>query len=72
MAALGAVVDVGENLRTFLAIASMIAGMALVAYAGYRQYVTLPEERAPRHVIARAGLLVAGIALALLGAGMLS
>ena len=61
----------GENLRTFLAIASMIAGMALVAYAGYRQYVSLPEERAPRHVIFRTGLLLAGLALALLGARIL-
>ena len=62
----------GENLRTFLAIAMMITGMALVAYAGYRQYVSLPEERAPRHVIIRTGLLLAGLALTLLGAGILS
>jgi hypothetical protein len=62
----------GENLPTFLAIAMMITGMALVAYAGYRQYVTLPEERAPRHVMTRTALLVVGLALALLGAAILS
>ena len=62
----------GENLRTFLAIAMMITGMALVAYAGYREYVSLPEERTPRHVMTRTALLVVGLALALLGAATLS
>ena len=61
----------GENLRAALAIGMMIAGMALVAYAGYLQYVSLPEERAPRFVIIRTALLVVGLVLALLGAGIL-
>ena len=50
----------------------MITGMALMAYAGYRQYVAVPGEHAPRHSITRTGLLVVGLALALLGAGILS
>jgi hypothetical protein len=61
----------GENLRAALAIGMMIAGMALVAYAGYLQYVALPEEHAPRHVIARAALFVVGLVLAFAGAGIL-
>jgi hypothetical protein len=65
------VVAVGENVRAALAIVMMIAGMALVTYAGYLQYVALPEEHAPRHVITRAALLVVGLALAVLGAGIL-
>jgi hypothetical protein len=61
----------GENLRAALAIMMMITGMALVAYAGYLQYVALPAEHAPRHVITRAALFVLGLVLALLGAGIL-
>jgi hypothetical protein len=61
----------GENLRAFLAIGMMIAGMALVAYAGYLQYVALPGEHASRHVITRTALFVVGLVLALLGAGIL-
>jgi hypothetical protein len=62
---------VDENLRASLAIAMMIAGMALVAYAGYLYYVALPAEHAPRHVIIRATLFVVGLVLAFLGAGIL-
>ena len=61
----------GEPLGAVVATGVMIAGMAMVAYAGYLQYVALPEEHAPRHVITRAALLVVGLVLALLGAGML-
>jgi hypothetical protein len=60
-----------ESLRALLAVAMMISGMALVAYAGYLQYVALPGEYAPRHVITRTALLVVGLGLALLGAGIL-
>lgn len=60
-----------NNLRAALAIAMMIAGLALVAYAGYLQYVALPEEHAARHMITRAALLVVGLVLALLGVGTL-
>ena len=61
----------GEPLGAVVATGVMIVGMAMVAYAGYLQYVALPEEHAPRHVITRAALLVAGLVLALLGAGFL-
>ncbi len=61
----------GENLRASLAIGMMVAGMALVVYAGYLQFVALPEEHTPRHVTTRAALFVAGLLLALLGAGIL-
>ena len=61
----------GENLRAALAIMMIVAGMALVAYAGYLHYVALPGEHAPRHVITRGTLLVVGLALTLLGAGIL-
>ena len=61
----------GETARASLAIGMMIAGMALVAYAGYLQYVALPEEHTPRHVITRVALFVVGLVLALLGAGIL-
>ncbi|TFV70753.1 hypothetical protein E4P39_19320 [Blastococcus sp. CT_GayMR19] len=60
-----------ESLRAFLAIAMMTSGLALVAYAGYLHYVALPAEHAPRHVIIRTTLFVAGLVLALLGAGIL-
>jgi hypothetical protein len=61
----------GETLRASLAIAMVIAGMTLVAYAGYLQYVALPEEHTPRHVITRTALFIVGLVLALLGAGIL-
>ena len=61
----------GESLRAFLAIGMMIAGMALVAYAGYLQYVALSHEHAPRYVLTRAALFVAGLVLVRLGAGIL-
>ncbi len=61
----------GESLGAFLAVGMMIAGMALVAYAGYLQYVALPEEHAPRGVLTRTALLVLGLVLALVGAGIL-
>ncbi len=61
----------GEDLRAALAIVTMAAGMALIAYAGYLHYVALPGEHAARHVITRSALLVVGFALALLGAGIL-
>ena len=60
-----------ENLPAALAIVMMIVGMALVAYAGYLQFVALPEEHTPRHVITRIALSVVGLVLALLGAGIL-
>ena len=61
----------GENLRAALAIAMVIAGWALAAYAGYLQYVALPEEHAPRHVITRTALFVVGLVLAVLGVRVL-
>ena len=62
----------GETLRAFVAVGAMLAGMAMVAYAGYLQYVALPEEHTPRHVITRAALFVVGLVVVLLGAGILS
>ena len=60
-----------EILRAFLAIGLIITGMALVAYAGYLQYVALPEEHAPRHVLTRTALFVGGLVLVLTGAVIL-
>lgn len=61
----------GETARVFLAIGTMLAGMALVAVAGYLQYVALPNEHTRRHVLTRAALFVVGLGLAVLGAGIL-
>ena len=60
-----------EDLLTALAIVMIGAGMTLVAYAGYLQFVALPDEHTPRHVITRTALFVVGLVLALLGAGIL-
>lgn len=61
----------GETVRAVVATGAMIAGMALVSYAGYRQYVALPEEQAMRHVITRAAIVLIGLLLAFVGAGAL-
>ena len=61
----------GENLRIALAIVMVIAGWALVVYAGYLQYVALPGEHTRRHVARRAALAIAGFGLVLLGIGFL-
>jgi len=62
---------VGENLRIALAVVMVIAGWALVVYAGYLHYVALPGEHTRRHVTGRAALAVAGFVLVLLGIGCL-
>ena len=61
----------GENLRIALAVVMVIAGWALVVYAGYLQYVALPGEHTRRHMASRAALAIAGFVLVLLGIGFL-
>ena len=58
-------------MRTCSRVVMIVAGMALVAYAGYLQFVALPEEHTPGHVITRAALFVVGLVLALLGSEIL-
>jgi hypothetical protein len=52
-----------EPLRVVLAVVLLAAGVAVAVYAGYLQYVSLPED----HTFARSGrrlaLAVGGIAL---------
>ena len=61
----------GENLRVALSIVMVIAGWALVGYAGYLHYVALPGEHTQRHVVRRAALAVGGIGLLVLGVSLL-
>ena len=60
-----------EPLRVVLAAILMVVGVAAVVYAGYLQYVSLPEE----HTFARGGkrlaLAVGGIALIVGGSQLL-
>jgi hypothetical protein len=60
-----------EPLRVFLATALMVVGVAAAVYAGYLQYVSLPEE----HTVARGGrrlaLALGGISLIVGGSQLL-
>jgi hypothetical protein len=59
------------SLRVALAIVVVIAGWALVAYAGYRHRSPSPESTRGGHAVRRGALAVGGIALAVLEVGFL-
>jgi hypothetical protein len=61
-----------EPLRATVAVVLQVAGIALCGYAGYLQYVALPEERTFGQRTRRAVLALAGLALALLGSWLLT
>jgi hypothetical protein len=61
-----------ESLRTTVAVLLLIGGIALCGYAGYLQYVALPEEHTVGQRSKRAGLALGGLVLALLGSWLLS
>lgn len=53
----------GENLRIALVLVMLAAGVAMVCYAGYLQYASLPEEHTFRQGSKRAALALGGVAL---------
>ena len=57
----------GDPLRAALAVLLLVAGVALVGYAGYLQYGSLPEEHTLARGSMRAALAVLGVALIVLG-----
>ena len=61
----------GEPVRAVLAVVLIVVGVAAAVYAGYLQYVALPEE----HTFARGGrrlaLALGGIALVVGGSQLL-
>lgn len=60
-----------EHLGAALPIVMLVGGLALFIAAGYLQYVALPQEHTPRHVVTRATLAIVGVVLVLLGDGFL-
>ena len=60
-----------EPLRTTVAVALLLGGIALFTYAGYLQYVALPKEHTFEQRSKRAVLALGGLVLALLGSWLL-
>ena len=56
----------GDPLRAALAGLLLVAGVALVGYAGYLQYGSLPEEHTLERGSKRAAVAVPGVALIVL------
>jgi len=61
-----------ESLRTTVAVVLLVAGIAMCGYAGFLQYVALPEEHTLGQRGRRAGLAVVGLVLALVGSWLLT
>jgi hypothetical protein len=61
-----------ELLRTTVAVLLLVGGLALCGYAGYLQYVALPEEHTFGQRSKRAVLALSGLLLALLGSWLLT
>ena len=61
-----------ESLRTAVAMVLLVGGIALCGYAGYLQYVALPEEHTIGQRSKRAGLALVGLVCALLGSWLLT
>ncbi len=61
-----------ESLRATVAVVLLVGGIALCGYAGYLQYVALPEEHTLGQRSMRAVLALGGLALALLGTWLLT
>jgi hypothetical protein len=57
---------------TTVAVVLLVGGIALCGYAGYLQYVVLPEEHTPGQRGKRAGVAAVGLVLALLGSWLLT
>jgi hypothetical protein len=53
----------GETLRGVLVVVLLVTGVAMVCYAGYLQYASLPEEHTSRQGSRRAALALGGFAL---------
>jgi hypothetical protein len=53
----------GDSLRIVLVVVMLTAGVAMVGYAGYLQYVSLPGEHTVRKGSARAALIIGGAVL---------
>jgi hypothetical protein len=62
---------VSDGLRIILLVVMLPAGVAMVCYAGYLQYASLPEEHTRRKGSVRFALAVAGIALIVGGSRLL-
>ena len=56
-----------DGLRIVLVVVMLAAGVAMVCYAGYLQYASLPQEHTVRQNSTRAALAAGGIALILCG-----
>jgi hypothetical protein len=54
---------VSDSLRILLVVAMLTAGVAMVGYAGYLQYASLPEEQTFSKGSVRAALILGGAAL---------
>jgi hypothetical protein len=52
-----------EDLRTAVAVLMLAVGVAMVCYAGYLQYASLPNEHTVRQWGKRTGIALAGLAL---------
>ena len=62
----------GEPLLAALTVVMLIGGMAMIGYAAYLQYASLPEEHTYRQSSRRVALGLGGLALILLGTWLLS
>ena len=61
-----------EPFRVAVAVVLLVGGIALCGYAGYLQYVALPEEHTFGQRSKRAVLALGGLASALLGSWLLT
>ena len=61
-----------EPVRATVAVVLLVGGLALCGYAGYLQYVALPEEHTFGQRRKRAVLALAGLAFALVGSWLLT
>jgi hypothetical protein len=61
-----------ESLRATLAVVLLVGGIALCGYAGYLEYVAIPEEHTVGQRVKRAVLALGGLVLALVGSRLLT
>ena len=52
-----------DSLRIILIVVMLAAGVAMMCYAGYLQYASLPEDHTFRQGGVRAALVLGGVAL---------
>jgi hypothetical protein len=60
-----------DPLRVALVVVLIVVGLAMAGYAGYLQYVSLPEDHTFARRSRRAALALAGVTLILLGTQLL-